>query len=67
MAHQARTSRAPIRPKLALDHITIDSQVVQVLRAAGPAKVELTLSQQLAVGWEHYFLWETLIAVGFAR
>jgi lysophospholipase L1-like esterase len=56
----------PIRPKLALDHITIDSQVVQELRAAGPAKVELTLSQQLAAGWEHYFLWETLIAAGFA-
>jgi lysophospholipase L1-like esterase len=56
----------PIRPKLALEHITIDSQVVQVLRAEGSAKVELTLSQQLAAGWEHYFLWETLIALGFA-
>ena len=56
----------PIRPRLALDHITIDPQVIQMLRADGPAKVELTLSQQLAAGWEHYFLWETLIAVGFA-
>jgi lysophospholipase L1-like esterase len=56
----------PIRPKLALEHITIDSQVIQVLRADGPSKVELTLSQQLAAGWEHYFLWETLIAAGFA-
>jgi len=56
----------PIRPKLALEHITIDSQVVQVLRAQGSTKVELTLSQQLAAGWEHYFLWETLIALGFA-
>ena len=55
-----------IRPKLALEHITIDSQVVQMLRAQGPAKVELTLSQQLAAGWERYFVWETLIAVGFA-
>jgi lysophospholipase L1-like esterase len=55
-----------IRPKLALQHITIDSQVVQVLRAAGPSKVALTLSQQLVAGWEHYFLWETLIAIGFA-
>jgi lysophospholipase L1-like esterase len=55
-----------IRPKLSLDHITIDPQVVQMLRAQGPAKVELTLSQQLASGWEHYFLWETLIAIGFA-
>jgi lysophospholipase L1-like esterase len=56
----------PIRPKLALEHITIDSQVIQVLRAEGPSKVELTLSQQLAAGWERYFLWETLIAAGFA-
>ena len=56
----------PIRPQLALEHITIDPQVVQMLRAQGPAKVELTLSQQLAAGWERYFVWETLIAVGFA-
>ena len=56
----------PIRPKLALEHITIDPQVVQMLRSEGPQRVELTLSQQLAAGWERYFLWETLIAVGFA-
>jgi lysophospholipase L1-like esterase len=55
-----------IRPKLALQHITIDSQVVQELRAQGPSKVAITLSQQLASGWERYFLWEALIAVGFA-
>ena len=55
-----------IRPKLALQRVTIDPQVVQALRAEGPSKVELTLSQQLAAGWEHYFVWETLIAVGFA-
>ena len=55
-----------IRPKLALERITIDSQVVQMLRAQGPARVELTLSQQLADGWERYFVWETLIAIGFA-
>jgi lysophospholipase L1-like esterase len=56
----------PIRPRLSLEHITIDPQVIQMLRADGPSKVELTLSQQLAAGWEHYFLWETLIAIGFA-
>ena len=37
-----------------------------MLRSDGPRKVELTLSQQLAAGWERYFLWETLIAIGFA-
>src|ERR1700689_2557522 len=41
-----------IRPKLSLDHVTIDPQVIQMLSAQGPSKVELTLSQQLAVGWE---------------
>jgi len=56
----------PIRPRLSLEHITIDPQVIQMLRASGPSKVELTLSQQLASGWERYFLWETLIAAGFA-
>lgn len=56
----------PIRPRLALEHITIDPQVVRMLRNDGSQKVELTLSQQLAAGWERYFVWETLIAVGFA-
>lgn len=55
-----------IRPRLALEHITIDPRVVRMLRADGPAKVALTLSQQLAAGWERYFVWETLIAAGFA-
>jgi lysophospholipase L1-like esterase len=56
----------PIRPRLALEHITIDPQVVQMLRSDGPRKVAVTLSQQLAAGWERYFVWETLIAAGFA-
>jgi lysophospholipase L1-like esterase len=56
----------PIRPRLALEHITIDPQVVQMLRSDGPHQVALTLSQQLAAGWKRYFLWETLIAAGFA-
>ena len=56
----------PIRPRLALEHVTIDPRVVQMLRSEGPQKVELTLSQQLAAGWKRYFLWETLIAAGFA-
>jgi lysophospholipase L1-like esterase len=56
----------PIRPRLQLEHITIDQKVVQMLRSDGPNGVKLTLSQQLAAGWERYFLWETLIAIGFA-
>lgn len=56
----------PIRPRLELQHISIDPGVVQMLRSDGPHGVELTLSQQLAAGWERYFLWETLIAAAFA-
>lgn len=56
----------PIRPRLQLSQITINPQIVQTLRADGPRRIELSLSQELASGWEHYFVWETLIAAGFA-
>lgn len=56
----------PIRPRLELTHITIDQQVVQMLRADGARKIELSLSQALAAGWTRYFVWETLVAAGFA-
>jgi hypothetical protein len=56
----------PIRPRLELTHITINQQVVETLKADGPHKVELSLSQQLAAGWTHYFIYETLIVAGFA-
>jgi hypothetical protein len=56
----------PIRPRLELTRITIDPQVVKALRSDGSRKIELSLSQQLAAGWERYFVIETLIAAGFA-
>jgi GDSL-like Lipase/Acylhydrolase family len=56
----------PIRPLLQLTHITIDPQVAQLLRSDDPRQLKLSLSQQLAEGWTRYFIWETLIAVGFA-
>jgi hypothetical protein len=56
----------PIRPLLQLTHITIDPQVAQLLRSDDPRQLKLSLSQQLASGWQHYFEWETLIAAGFA-
>ena len=58
--------QGPIRPMLQLTHITIDSQVAQLLRSDTPHQLELDLSQQLAQGWTRYFEWETLIAAGFA-
>jgi GDSL-like Lipase/Acylhydrolase family len=56
----------PIRPLLQLTHITIDRQVAQLLRSDNPRNLKLSLSQQLAQGWTRYFVWETLIAAGFA-
>jgi GDSL-like Lipase/Acylhydrolase family len=56
----------PIRPRLELNRITINPQVVQTLRADGGRNIELSLSQELAAGWERYFEWETLIALAFA-
>ena len=56
----------PIRPLLQLTHITIDPQVAQLLRSDDPRTLKLSLSQQLAQGWTRYFVWETLIAAGFA-
>jgi lysophospholipase L1-like esterase len=56
----------PIRPRLQLTRISIDPEVADLARADGRRKLELSLSQQLASGWTHYFVWETLIAAGFA-
>jgi hypothetical protein len=56
----------PLRPLLQLTHITIDRQVAQLLRSDDPRQLKLSLSQQLAQGWTRYFVWETLIAAGFA-
>jgi lysophospholipase L1-like esterase len=58
--------QGPIRPLLQLTHITIDPQVAQLLRSDNPRQLKLSLSQQLAQGWTRYFVWETLIAAGFA-
>ena len=58
--------QGPIRPLLQLTHITIDPQVAQLLRSDNPGQLKLNLSQQLAQGWTRYFVWETLIAAGFA-
>ena len=58
--------QGPIRPLLQLTHITIDPQVAQLLRSDDPRQLKLSLSQQLAQGWTRYFVWETLIAAGFA-
>jgi hypothetical protein len=40
--------------------------VAQLLRSDNPRQLKLSLSQQLAQGWTRYFLFQTLIAAGFA-
>jgi lysophospholipase L1-like esterase len=56
----------PIRPRLQLTHITMDSEVVRLVRSDSKQKLEVGLSQQLTSGWKRYFVWETVVAVGFA-
>src|SRR5262249_26113756 len=52
----------PLRPKLALSQITINSELTNFVRGAGPEGAERTLGSRLADGWTHYFAWETAIA-----
>lgn len=56
-----------IRPKLELTHISLDNQLAQFVQVSA-AKHDATgdLAAALIHGWEHYFLWQTLIAGAFA-
>lgn len=56
----------PIRPKLKLAHITLDSQVNQAFHADGDNALVPMLSRQLVAGWKRYCIWETLVAAGCA-
>ncbi|BBA95752.1 hypothetical protein RVR_744 [Actinacidiphila reveromycinica] len=56
----------PIRPKLKLAHITLDSQVNEAFHADGDDALVPLLSRQLAAGWKRYCVWETLVAAGCA-
>jgi len=52
----------PLRPRLALSQITINSELTNFVRGANAADAERTLGSRLADGWKHYFAWETAIA-----
>jgi lysophospholipase L1-like esterase len=52
----------PVRPRLALSQITINSQLTNFVRGTSPADAERTLGSRLADGWIHYFAWEATIA-----
>src|SRR5215813_14169053 len=52
----------PLRPRLALSQITINSELTNFVRGASRGGVERVLGRSLADGWIHYFAWETAIA-----
>jgi lysophospholipase L1-like esterase len=52
----------PLRPRLALSQISINSQLTNFVRGANAADAERTLGSRLADGWKQYFAWETAIA-----
>jgi lysophospholipase L1-like esterase len=59
--------RGLIRPKLELTHISLDDQLAQFVQvSANKHNATGDLSSALINGWEHYFLWQTLIAGAFA-
>ena len=55
----------PVRPRLQLTQITINSELTNFVQGAGPAGAKRVLGDRLASGWTDYFAWETgLTAVG---
>jgi hypothetical protein len=55
----------PVRPRLQLTQITINSELTNFVQGAGPAGAERILGDRLASGWTDYFAWEIgLTAVG---
>jgi hypothetical protein len=51
----------PVRPRLQLTQITINSELTNFVQGSGPASPEQVLGNALASGWIHYFSWETAI------
>lgn len=52
----------PVRPRLALAQITINSELTNFVQGAKPAGAERTLGSRLADGWIRYFAFQTTIA-----
>jgi hypothetical protein len=51
----------PVRPRLQLAQITINSELTNFVRGARPAGAAHVLGNRLADGWIQYFAWETAI------
>jgi len=51
----------PVRPRLQLSQITINSELTTFIEGAHGAGVERILGARLADGWKRYFAWETAV------
>lgn len=51
----------PVRPRLALTHITLSEQLNQ-LTASSPSAAAHSLEHALVRGWKHFFIWQIVIA-----
>jgi hypothetical protein len=56
----------PIRPRLQLSQITLNSELANFVQGRGQSQAGLTLRTQLAAGWQRYFAWETAAAAVIA-
>jgi GDSL-like Lipase/Acylhydrolase family len=52
----------PIRPRLELSQITLNSQLTNFVEGATATRAGLVLRSDLISGWEHYFGWEAAAA-----
>jgi hypothetical protein len=51
----------PVRPRLQLSQITINSELTTFVEGAHGAGAERILGARLADGWKRYFAWETVV------
>jgi lysophospholipase L1-like esterase len=51
----------PVRPRLQLNQITINSELTTFIQGDHPADAEHMLGVRLADGWKRYFIWETVV------
>jgi len=52
----------PVRPRLQLAQISINSELTTFVEGTKAAGVERILGARLADGWKRYFAWETVVA-----
>jgi len=51
----------PVRPRLQLSQITINSELTTFVEGNHPLASERILGARLADGWKRYFIWETVV------